>query len=49
MKNRRLKLKQIRKQLKNGKTIQRNLNSFYWSESDRINLLTLIGLLTVNL
>ena len=49
MKNRRLKLKQIRKQyLKNSQTIQRNLNSSYWSDSDRIDFLTLIELITKN-
>lgn len=47
MQNRRLKLKQIRKQyLKNSQTIQRNLNSSYWSDSDRIDFLTLIELIT---
>ena len=47
MKNRRLKLKQIRKQyLKNSQTIQRNLNSSYWNDSDRIDFLTLIELIT---
>ena len=43
MQNRRLKLKQFRKQyVKDAKFIQRKLNPFYWNDADKINFLTSI-------